>query len=996
MNTSFVKLIFTSLILLIGSLASAQTPILSYNFENGAQDDSGTYAAVLQGGATIIATTDGNHLLSTGAANGFLDLGALTGKNVLAQLTADYTISVDIYVSASGNSLASYCWVYAFANGTSQYLGLINRAGNTNWYYEIKNGSTSNLNTDAGISTGVWHNITVVQNGANCIYYYDGVQKISTAVSLKPASFAASVWGCFLGKSPFSADAYMKNTLIDNFRIYDSALSASEVQALYAARPTSATPDPSAGPSALETQLLLDLKTINRGNKCAYLHENLTLPATGSTVGTYTYAVSGSGLAADGTVTLTGSEQQATLSITLTDGATSIDTTLQVRIAPDDNRSAYLFTHFRDNSTAGQQLLFALADKDTPLQFKTILNGQPVIAGSSIASTGAIRDPHIQRGEDGYFYMTMTDMDCQNGWWSNHAMVLMKSKNLVDWQHAVVDFATKFPTWQLSSGATAVWAPQVIWDPEYQNTNGTTGRYMVYYSLRSENVGNTIHFYYNYANDNFTDLIGSPTELLPYSEGGSGDIDAEILWSENDSIYHLFYTDGGIKQMLGGTSLSTSIWTPANYGENYNGSITAGVEGSATYRKINSNAYLMLFDTGSNYYYSQSDDNMATFPAFQVLDKTYITPRHGSVVTLKPEEENVLRLWDKLYPLVEGAKTIQTKGRGNAALTAALNAANAALHQGYNAEIATVATAIASATENLAVWLSRYKLAAEIQSAQQITQIGAGASALQQAIATATAVYDNAAATAENLDTATDDLKNAAKNYFKAIVAAPTTTDQSASITNATFDAANSTGWNGTTPAFGSGVAEFYNKTFDFYRTITGLQNGYYLLSVQGFYRNGANDAGLAYATATEDLNALLYAGTLYVPLASLYSVPYTGTNSKNGFVDGMTGANNAFSANNDNFANYLIVQVTGGSLKIGLKKTATVATDWVCFDNFKLYKINTDQSALNNVGIDTTIPPNTPIYDLLGAKVGTFGNIDTLGCGVYILKNKKIFINEK
>jgi len=564
------------------------------------------------------------------------------------------------------------------------------------------------------------------------------------------------------------------------------------ISAALAAAPASAQP-PAAASDVLKTQLLTDLQTINRGNRCAFLHENLTLPLTGGSA-TYSYAVSGSGLTKDGIVSLTADEQHATLHITLANGDASIDTALQIRIAPDDNRSAYLFTHFRDNSTEGQQLLFALADKDNPLQFKTILKGQPIVAGSIIASTGAIRDPHIQRGEDGFFYMTMTDMDCLNGWWSNHAMVLMRSKNLVDWQHAVVDFATKFPAWQLTSGATAVWAPQVIYDPEYPNADGSNGRYMVYYSLRSGNVGNTIHFYYNYANDNFTDLIGEPAELMPYSDNGSGDIDADIVWSENYSIYHLFYTDGGIRQMLGGKSLTGSKWTPANSGANYNGVITAGVEGSTTYRKINSNSYLMLFDTGSNYYFSQSDDNMATFPAFQVLDKTYITPRHGSVITLKPEEENVLRLWDNLYPLLESAKTVQAKGKGDAALTAAINAANAALRQGYNADIQTVATAIEEASANLAAWLSRFKLANKILAAENITQTGDGAAALQQAIAAATAVYDNAATTADMLDEATEALQNAATNYFNALLSDPATADMSASIKNPAFNNSNPIG----------------------------------------------------------------------------------------------------------------------------------------------------------------------------------------------------------
>lgn len=67
------------------------------------------------------------------------------------------------------------------------------------------------------------------------------------------------------------------------------------------------------------------------------------------------------------------------------------------------------------------------------------LNGnQPVIDSREISSTGGVRDPHILRCEDGKtFYMVVTDMVSGNGWSSNRAMVLLKSKRSrqLDLQH---------------------------------------------------------------------------------------------------------------------------------------------------------------------------------------------------------------------------------------------------------------------------------------------------------------------------------------------------------------------------------------------------------------------------------------------------------------------------------------------------------------------------------------------------------------------------------
>ena len=45
--------------------------------------------------------------------------------------------------------------------------------------------------------------------------------------------------GNWLGRSPFSGDAYMTNTYFDNFRVYNTALSEADITSLAEQRPTS-------------------------------------------------------------------------------------------------------------------------------------------------------------------------------------------------------------------------------------------------------------------------------------------------------------------------------------------------------------------------------------------------------------------------------------------------------------------------------------------------------------------------------------------------------------------------------------------------------------------------------------------------------------------------------------------------------------------------------------------------------------------------------------
>ena len=102
---------------------------------------------------------------------------------------------------------------------------------------------------------------------------------------------------------------------------------------------------------------------------------------------------------------------------------------------------ARLFTgllHARPESgvgchTAGskQQICYALSSDG--IDFVPLNGGHPVIASDSIAVMKGVRDPHILRGTNGWFYMVATDMDWTKGKWSNRGIVMMRSQNLLDW-----------------------------------------------------------------------------------------------------------------------------------------------------------------------------------------------------------------------------------------------------------------------------------------------------------------------------------------------------------------------------------------------------------------------------------------------------------------------------------------------------------------------------------------------------------------------------------
>ena len=100
---------------------------------------------------------------------------------------------------------------------------------------------------------------------------------------------------------------------------------------------------------------------------------------------------------------------------------------------------SYLFAFFSNNTPYGEQIRYAISEDG--FNYKALNEGRPFVASDSIARKKGIRDPHIIRAEDGKtFYMVLTDMRSSEGWQSNDGLVLMKSTDLLHWDHTAIHF----------------------------------------------------------------------------------------------------------------------------------------------------------------------------------------------------------------------------------------------------------------------------------------------------------------------------------------------------------------------------------------------------------------------------------------------------------------------------------------------------------------------------------------------------------------------------
>ena len=304
---------------------------------------------------------------------------------------------------------------------------------------------------------------------------------------------------------------------------------------------------------------------------------------------------------------------------------------------PNEKKVAYLFTYFTGNAPDKEQICYALSDDGynyTPLN-----GGNPVISSDTIAYTQCVRDPHILRCEDGKtFYMVVTDMKSSLGWASNRGMVLLKSTDLVNWQHSAINFPTKYPKqW---GNVTRVWAPETIFDRN-------AGKYMVFYSLRTNDEDSFDRIYYSYVNDDFTDLEDEPQYLF---DRGTATIDGDIVYNPSDGLYHLFFKSEGGRGIFQATSKTLtaepgkplgSQWTVH---EAHVDQTEVQVEGVGVCQSIDGKSWIVMYDCYTSHYYQfcKSPD----LKHFEVVQNTAtegkFTPRHGTIIPITQAEKDRL------------------------------------------------------------------------------------------------------------------------------------------------------------------------------------------------------------------------------------------------------------------------------------------------------------------------------------------------------------------
>ena len=144
----------------------------------------------------------------------------------------------------------------------------------------------------------------------------------------------------------------------------------------------------------------------------------------------------------------------------------------------------------------------------------------------------------------------------------------------------------------------------------------------------------------------------------------------------------------------------------------------------------------------------------------------------------------------------------------------------------------------------------------------------------------------------------------------------------------------------------GNGVREIWNNAtgYDINYTLNDLPDGIYRFTVSGYYRDGkTTDVGAKHKNGTEELRAIVYANDQEQPLMSVVAPERTASgqgcnvNTSGYFVPDNIG-DAAIATREGIYVNTPIeVNLTGGTLKIGVRKEGGADGDWTILDYFKV-----------------------------------------------------------
>jgi hypothetical protein len=187
-------------------------------------DSSGNGNTATMVGATFSAGVRGNAATLSGA-----DQYVMLPIGIASALT-NFSISAWIYQSRGAVGYGDR--LFDFGTGTMVNM-FVTTDGNVLRYAVTRGGhpAEENLLTSGILPLQSWQHLAVTLTLATATLYHNGVAVQSGATTLDPAALGVTTQN-WIGRSQYTTDHYLDGE-VDEFRIYNRALSAAEVMELY-------------------------------------------------------------------------------------------------------------------------------------------------------------------------------------------------------------------------------------------------------------------------------------------------------------------------------------------------------------------------------------------------------------------------------------------------------------------------------------------------------------------------------------------------------------------------------------------------------------------------------------------------------------------------------------------------------------------------------------------------------------------------------------------
>ena len=195
----------------------------SFNGGSNAWDSIGMAHGALKGNAVIT----NNALKLTGAVGGYVDLpgGLVSGSS---------TVSVEFWATLGVNG--NWSRVFDFGNmvgaNGANYFFFSPRTGTGAHRLETSAGTTRTYDVPGTFDNKMLHVVCIVDPASNyAAIYTNGVLESQLTATWPAFNNVSTAWS-FIGRSMWSADAWL-NATIDEFRIYDGRLTPEEIAVNY-------------------------------------------------------------------------------------------------------------------------------------------------------------------------------------------------------------------------------------------------------------------------------------------------------------------------------------------------------------------------------------------------------------------------------------------------------------------------------------------------------------------------------------------------------------------------------------------------------------------------------------------------------------------------------------------------------------------------------------------------------------------------------------------